>query len=163
MKKLLFRFSLIFLGSHAFAQTYIDESYDDLMYMSSVYPVEIIDKKVEAVLDTVSVDTHSEAIKEAKTKKKEVEKPVNLIYAVANQKGLVYVETDDDQEVKAIHVINPNGHEILCFPSVKPHHDMVKLDLSSLGPGRYMLILEGRFVSTRDISMNEKSLVALLR
>ncbi len=34
-------------------------------------------------------------------------------------------------EVKAVHVVNPNGHEVLCFPKVVPHHDLVKLDLSS--------------------------------
>ncbi len=162
MKKSLLTLALFFGFTALYSQTEVDNSYDDLMYMSSVYPVEIIDDKLEEVDSALTeTDTHSETINKGKSNK--TKKPVNLIYAVAGQKGLVYAETDKDQEVKAVHVINPNGHEVLCFPYVVPHHELVKLDLSSLGPGRYMLILDGRFVSTRDIIMNDKHLVALLR
>ena len=162
MKKFLLLIALFLGFTGAYSQTESDNSYDDLMYMSSVYPVEIIEDKVEEVDSAmIETDSHSEAINQGKTNK--TKKPINLIYAVANQKGLVYAETDEDQEVKAVHVVNTNGHEVLCFPKVVPHHDLVKLDLSSLGPGRFMLILEGRFVSTRDIIVDDKQLVALLR
>lgn len=162
MKKSVLILSLLLGFTNVYSQNEADNSYDDLMYMSSVYPVEIIENKAEdADSAIVETDAHTEAIQQGKTKKSK--NPLNLIYAVANQKGLVYAETDEEQEVKAVHVVNPNGHEVLCFPMVIPHHNLVKLDLSSLGPGRFTLILEGRFISTRDIIVNDKQLVALLR
>ncbi len=48
------------------------------MYMSSVYPVEIIEDKVEEVDSAmIETDSHSEAINQGKTNK--TKKPINLI------------------------------------------------------------------------------------
>ncbi|MEZ5174065.1 MAG: hypothetical protein R2850_11305 [Bacteroidia bacterium] len=133
------------------------ENYDELMYMSTVYPVEFEESKSPDIISSVShvPDTKAAVEPEALT--------YTMIYAIADRKGLIYVEADPDQEVKAVHVINPLGFEVLCFPYVIPSHELVRLDLSPLGPGRYTLILDGRFVSTREISINDKNLVARLR
>lgn len=160
MNKTLFSLGLILFSFLLSAQnSSTDESYDELMYMSSVFPVEIVEDKIpDDSLDTFS---HSETINNGLSKNEK--QGLNLIYAVADHKGLIYAEEDKDQFVKAVHVINPNGHEVLCFPKVIPHHNLLKLDLGSLAPGRYMLILEGAFVSTRDILIDDKFIVAQLR
>lgn len=160
MQKSILTFSFLLAFSVLNGQNNeVDDSYDELMYMSSVYPVEIVDEKIS--LDSLNADSHSETINSGINNK--AKQPINMIYAVADHKGLIYVESEKDQYVKAVHVINPNGHEILCFPKIVPHHNLLKLDLGSLAPGRYMLILEGAFVSTRDISINDQYLVAQLR
>jgi hypothetical protein len=135
----------------------ITEDYDELMYMSTVYPVAYED---EAKPDIIPSAPHLPDAKKLTPVSKAI--AYDMIYAIADKKGLIYVEADPDQEVKTVHVINPYGFEVLCFPKVLNAHHLIRLDLSSLGPGRYTLILEGRFVEARTISINDKNLVARL-
>jgi hypothetical protein len=136
---------------------YDTEEYDELMYMSTVYPVEYVDEKSPEI---ISATSHLPGAKDLAKAVKPV--TYDMIFAVADHKGLIYVEADPDQEVKAVHVVNPHGFEVLCFPRVVASHHLIRLDLSSLGAGRYTLILDGRYVSTRDISINDKNLIARL-
>jgi hypothetical protein len=133
------------------------DNYDELMYMSTVYPVDYEDDVKPDIIPTVG---HIPETKSLPAVSKAV--VYDMIYAIADKKGLIYVETDPDQEVKMVHVINPHGFEVLCFPKIVNAHHLIRLDLSPLGPGRYTLILEGRYVDTRNISINDKNLVARL-
>lgn len=165
MKKVLFVFAVVFAPMLINAQTQDQSNYDDLMYMNSIYPVEEVVAKVDTSAQTDAVKEQHIKVAEvtANVAKKAVVNPYDMIYAISGYDALIYVDSDPDAEVKAVHVLNPFGLEVLCFPKVEPKRGMIRLDLSSLGPGRYSLLLDGQKYESRDIAINDLMQVVRLR